>query len=822
MKTLLALLVYSMLQAPFASAAMPFAKPVILSAEQGRYRLGTHLEVLEDREGIVTFEQILSGTYDTRFLPCQNDISNFGFTKSIYWVRVQIRNTNTHQSLWFLEIGSPFTDRIDLFIIHADGKVERKKAGDSLPFQQREIEHRHFVFPLDIAEHASQDIYLRYRNKGRITIDLSLWGSQAFAISQYQQQIASGLFYGAVLIMLGYNALLFFLLKERIYLHYVLFVSSLSLLLLSNEGFAYQYLWPGMPVWNDVALRLFTGISGIIALNFSSHFLRIKRYSILLHRIIGFAISCWVILLVAFILTRHSALPGLITGMNIPIPLILIWAGAIAWQKGYRPARYYLLSWGVLFSGVFFEVLGIFGVIPISWIGGRGIRFGLVLALTLLSLALAERINSLKLEKDLARESALKTSLENERLVREQNILLEKKVAERTSDLQHSNKQLQQEISERHRAENILRKLEKAIETTEVGITISDNVGCITYINPADANMHGYRVEELLGKPSKMFAASEELQSDESESSGTSIWKRERLNQRKNGSVFPVELISTPLYDETGMQIGRVTVCEDITEHKRAEREILDAHEALQEKNRQLEEVNAGKDKFFSIISHDLRSPLNVILGLTEMLSDAVERNDCVKVRRYLQNLEKSTSRLYVLLENLLTWARLQRGALEYMPRSIRLLQLAEENLDLCSSRAEQKQVELHSEIPADLSIHADYAMIDTVLRNLLSNALKFTQAGDGVQVSARRQGAYVEIRVSDSGSGIAADVLPDLFRIDVHYSISGTDGERGTGLGLILCQELIERNGGKIWVESELGTGSTFHFLLPVGEETS
>jgi signal transduction histidine kinase len=171
---------------------------------------------------------------------------------------------------------------------------------------------------------------------------------------------------------------------------------------------------------------------------------------------------------------------------------------------------------------------------------------------------------------------------------------------------------------------------------------------------------------------------------------------------------------------------------------------------------------------------------------------------------------------LYALLENLLTWSSLQRGVMQYRPEKLPIDGIIRENIGLFGPKAEQKQITLTHTVSESIRAYADYPMIDTVLRNLISNALKFTHAGDRVEVSATQIDDEIEITVSDTGVGISHKDLAKLFQIESKYTRMGTAGEEGTGLGLILCKELVKRNNGRIWVESEEGQGTTFKFTLP------
>jgi len=239
-------------------------------------------------------------------------------------------------------------------------------------------------------------------------------------------------------------------------------------------------------------------------------------------------------------------------------------------------------------------------------------------------------------------------------------------------------------------------------------------------------------------------------------------------------------------------------------------------HLALQRAKEELKELNATKDKFFSIIAHDLRSPFTPLIGFTEVIIEDIDRYSKDDIKKIVGELKTSAETVFALLENLLAWSRLQRGIMEYAPKDTALEEIVAYNVFLFQPGADQKQITLRNLVQENTTVYADYNMISTVMRNLISNALKFTETDGTIEVSAKKDEQSVVIAVSDTGTGMSNKVVSELFRIDVKYSNIGTAGEKGTGLGLILCKELVEKNGGKIWVESEVGKGSTFRFTLP------
>jgi signal transduction histidine kinase len=239
-------------------------------------------------------------------------------------------------------------------------------------------------------------------------------------------------------------------------------------------------------------------------------------------------------------------------------------------------------------------------------------------------------------------------------------------------------------------------------------------------------------------------------------------------------------------------------------------------HLALRRAQHNLQEANATKDKFFSIIAHDLRSPFTALLGMTELLNEHVDSYSREEMKTSIQKLRESSSQVFALLENLLTWSRLQRGLIECSPEELSLYPLVRQIGFLFRSGAEQKHIQMQNLVPEDAVVYADRRMLDTVLRNLLSNAIKFTTAEGTVDISATAHSDRIVITVADTGTGITQEALDKIFRIDAKYSKTGTAGERGTGLGLILCKELVERNHGTLKGESVLGQGSAFTVTLP------
>ncbi|MDP3451839.1 MAG: hybrid sensor histidine kinase/response regulator [Bacteroidales bacterium] len=243
-------------------------------------------------------------------------------------------------------------------------------------------------------------------------------------------------------------------------------------------------------------------------------------------------------------------------------------------------------------------------------------------------------------------------------------------------------------------------------------------------------------------------------------------------------------------------------------------------HLKLYMQNKELLKANAEKDKFFSIIAHDLRSPFSCFLGMTQTLEEILPDLSTEEILSFAKSMRSSATNLFRLLENLLEWSRIQQGLIPFEPEVRALLPIAKESLSIIYESAQKKGIEIVLDIPQELNVITDKNMILTVFRNLISNAVKFTPKGGKVTVSAiESDTGYAEISVADTGIGMPPTIKNNIFRPDVKTNREGTDGEASTGLGLLLCREFIERNQGTISVESEDGVGSVFTFTVPLAK---
>ena len=244
---------------------------------------------------------------------------------------------------------------------------------------------------------------------------------------------------------------------------------------------------------------------------------------------------------------------------------------------------------------------------------------------------------------------------------------------------------------------------------------------------------------------------------------------------------------------------------------------IAKQRDELDNQKKELLELNATKDKFFTIIAHDLKNPFNTVIGLSELLIDRFETYDLKKINEFILQIHRFSNNAYNLLENLLQWAKSQTGKLEVVPEQVNILDLAIDNVTIFHDIAQKKGVNLISNLNNELFAYIDRNMMTTVLRNLISNAIKYTNANDSIYLEAKLNNNFIEISVIDTGIGIPKENIDNIFKIDSNISTQGTAEESGTGLGLIICHEFVEKNGGTIIVKSEEGKGTEFMFTVPV-----
>ncbi len=378
------------------------------------------------------------------------------------------------------------------------------------------------------------------------------------------------------------------------------------------------------------------------------------------------------------------------------------------------------------------------------------------------------------------------------------------------------------DISERKQAQEALKRSESVYRAILLAspdaITISDLDGKYTMVSPSALALVGLnKEEEMLGRHFTEFIAPGDRERAFAHatlmSQGIKTGPNQYLGLRPDGNIVDIEVNGSRIKDDKGKITNFVFSVRDITERRKAELE-------LQEKNKELRKINTEKDKFFSIIAHDLRSPFNGFLGLTQIMAEDLPSLTMSEIQNIAVNMRNAATNLYRLLENLLHWTRIEQGMIPFNPETLELKPIIDESLIMVLELARNKGIEISYQIPDGMNVFADSNILQTLLRNLVSNAVKFTPKAGKINLSAKHEAdGSIKICVQDSGIGMDKDMIGKLFQIDENTSRKGTEGEPSTGLGLIICKDFVEKHGGKLWVVSEVDKGSEFCFTLPTLE---
>jgi len=403
-------------------------------------------------------------------------------------------------------------------------------------------------------------------------------------------------------------------------------------------------------------------------------------------------------------------------------------------------------------------------------------------------------------------------------------------------------------------------KLKTIFETANIGIKLTDADGMLIMCNKWLIDYLRYDSGKLMNMTNIDITYSDDIETtinlyNRILNSKINHFRIDKRYRRDDGVIVWANLSVAPIKNDDGEVVYFVGMISDITDRKIAEEKLRSysielemineelhvskdiIEENLAYKNQLIEDLEKvqndlensikEKDKFFSIIAHDLRNPLGNFKTATELLNDPTSVFTQEEQTELLLMMKKSADNVFTLLENLLDWSRSQRGKIPFDPNDIMISKLVENNFNLLSPTANSKNILLLNNISGDAYAFADMNMINTVLRNLISNAIKFTRNDGTIEIGTsdilhqymHNNEPMIVIYVKDKGIGIDSETKHKLFRIDENVSKTGTLGEIGTGLGLILCKEFVERNGGRIWVESEFGQGSTFYFTLKISK---
>ena len=440
------------------------APPVVLEDGGGEYRLGPHLDLLRDPGGGATLDDVRSAARAGSFAPSDAEVPNLGLTDAAYWVRFRLDDRTTAPTEWLLEVAWPVVDRVTAFLPDGSGGYVEKRAGDLLPFEDWEIPYRNPTFRLPAVPAAvgrdtqtslrGVSVYLRFEGEDTMLLPLRLWSAQAFEEHRRSESFIYGFYYGVLAILIAYNLVLFFTLRDRSYLAYVLLISAWGLYHASLNGFVTQYVWPHSPALARWSVHIAASLAFTFSAIFARSFLITRSYAPLLDRcLLAFTWIGVVFLFWPFFGTIRSFIP-IAGGIGLTGSTLLLVAGYRSWRAGYRPARYYLLTWTVGITALFVWALRGYGLVPSNVFTDSAFELVVLSTAVTLSLGLADKVNVLRtdLEASVREQGRLLDELQT------LNRDLERRIGERTADLARRGEELGEktrllEIADRHKSE---------------------------------------------------------------------------------------------------------------------------------------------------------------------------------------------------------------------------------------------------------------------------------------------------------------------------------------------------------------------------------
>ena len=730
---------------------------IVLTDEQGEYPLGLYLAILEDKDKIWTIEDVTSPELAGQFTPSQEEAPGFGFTNSAYWIRFQVLNGVDETIPWLLLVDS-YLFYIDVYQPAAEvSGYDVTQTGTARPYDTRATDHPKFLFDLSILPGEEQTIYARFESESAMNLSLAIWSANAVAQDDLITQMLNGFLYGVLLIMATYNFILFVTLRDRSYLYYVLFLSTLLLAYLTSDGVAHKYIWPGQGRINAIGGQLFFTLLLIFTLLFTNSFLRLKRYAPRLQKgvIVVIGVLCLMLPLQWLSLLWTARPVALLTIVTF---VIVVSSGILVWRKGYQPARYFLLAWLLLLLSFMLFVLSLFGIAPPSLFSIAGTQIGIVVMVLTLSLALVDRINIFRQEKETAQLEVMRQQQETiqlkdefARTLKETNEALEMRMQERLQELSFAQVQL-----------NTL------FERSPLGIGFADEDGDILSANTAMAQIFGYTVEEFLQRNVTDFFPTPELRAEVMHRLETeeTIQLTPIELRRKDGSLFHATLTESKL--EVGEQVVLLGVVNDITDRIEAEEVQKTAAEqaaVAEERNR---------------IAHELHDSVTQALYTTSLIAEALPAVWQSHPDQALQSLDELRSLTQGSLAEMRTLLlELRPGELADRELSVLLHQLT----DAMSARTDlpiTTTIIGSCVLPTDVQI-AFYRIAQEALNNVVKHA---NASRTHVSLQCHPDGTI--LRVQDNGRGF------------------DQGSEQPHQLGLSIMRERAQKIGATLTIDSQ------------------
>ncbi|QTA83938.1 Two component system response regulator histidine kinase, 7TM-DISM domain-containing [Desulfonema limicola] len=829
---------------------------VTLDSQTEKYVLGRHIYFLEDKQGQWSIHDIQKSPLSEKFILSDQDVPNFGFSSSVYWLKITLfaPDQSFYEKEWLLELSYPLIDYIDLYIPRAGSQFEIIKCGDMLDFTNRSIIYHNIVFPVKTFLNRELTLYFRISTQGSVQVPLTLWSYKAFIEKINQELYSLGIYYGIMLAMVLYNLFIFISVKDRNYLLYILYISTYILLQISLNGVAYEYLWPGSPLWANMAVPFNMGTGVFWGTIFSKSFLRTKKYAPVLDKLLMVSIGISGLVAVLSCIVNYSLVIKIAAISSILSSILILLTAFICLVRGNRTARFFLTAWCALLFGVILLAVKNFGLIPANFLTNYSVQVGSAMEVILLSLALADRINIERKEKDLARQEVLKAReqallnlQEADRVRQEYTQKLEVKVKERTLEYEQAQTSL-------------VKKNEYLESLNETTLNIISSLDLDELLN---AVIH--RAARIMKAANGFIYLKDSIKNELECRAGTGIyltlignriqwgkgftgriWKTGQSLMINNYSTWEHRItnpVFNTLYSVIGapLKSGRTVIgvigvghTQESRTFDKDEQDLLERFAQLvsialenarlyseaQKAQEAAESASRAKSTFLANMSHELRTPLNAIIGYSEMLMEDAQSDGLEEFVPDLKKIHSSGHHLLALISEILDLSKIEAGRMELFPEEFELNPVIEEIISTITPLADKNSNRLDFKVPEkSIKMYSDLTKIKQMLLNLLSNACKFTDKGSielNVSHATKDNANWLCFKVKDTGIGLTKEQLNKLFQPFTQAEDSTTRKYGGTGLGLAISKRFARMMGGDINVESEFGKGSVFTIILP------
>lgn len=413
-----------------AKSSTADSNPVILQGTSERVDISRNLSYFEDADSRYDIDEIIARWPSIADFDTPEEAHNFGFTDSPYWFHTRVYNREGPSDDWVIEGMYSIIDRIDLYVIRDDGEIEHYYAGDSVLFSSRGRSHHNINFRFDLQPGEQVDLFFRVETTGAVQMPLLMWTNEAFSEADHKERFVFGLYYGLLLCMAVFNLLIFLAIRDTNYLWYVSYIAFFGLLQLTVNGLAFEHLWPEQPWWNNRAISFFIAMGMFSILGFARSFLQLRENVPWLNRIFVTVMSLFPFMAAAAVIyPDYSPVIRVSTSVASVSVLFILAGGLITLYQGFRPARYFMIAWSALLTGMMLYTLKTFGLLPANFLTEYAIQIGSAFEAILLALAMAARLRLLMLE--------------NQKIQEEMNLKLEQRVSERTAELEVVNRKLE-------------------------------------------------------------------------------------------------------------------------------------------------------------------------------------------------------------------------------------------------------------------------------------------------------------------------------------------------------------------------------------------